>query len=372
MASVPLFDPAEFRIPAGTTHVCAGGETPFLLRHDEALRHYARDKSAGPAGRHAQEAEVARTRRMIAATWGVDLAEIGLVGNVAEGVSMIAESIPWRPGDNAVFDPDEYPSVVAPFAMRRQPQVELRFVPFDDPARVAKAVDRRTRVIGVSHVSFLTGRRHDLAGLRWVADSVGAMLVVDHTQAAGYLPIHGAVADFAFAATYKWMLGTTGVAVAYWNRARQPDWTPTTAGWHSVLSNGRPDYRGGLALQPDATRFTRGNPAHGPVYVLGSALDYLGRFETPALERHVQALTMALLTRMREAEIPSTTPFEAARHGASVCIESPQAAAIVDGMARRGVLAWNGRGRIRFSFHGYNSLSDVDRIMEALIAEWRA
>jgi selenocysteine lyase/cysteine desulfurase len=119
-------------------------------------------------------------------------------------------------------------------------------------------------------------------------------------------------------------------------------------------------------------RFTRGNPAHGPVYVLGSALDYLGRFEIPALERHVQALTTALLAGLREAGIPSTTPVEPARHGASVCIESVHAAAIVEGMARRGVLAWNGRGRVRFSFHGYNSLSDVDRIMEALIAEWRA
>ena len=29
----------------------------------------------------------------------------------------------------------------------------------------------------------------------------------------------------------------------------------------------------------DAMRFTRGNPAHGPVYVLADALDYLARFD---------------------------------------------------------------------------------------------
>jgi selenocysteine lyase/cysteine desulfurase len=39
-------------------------------------------------------------------------------------------------------------------------------------------------------------------------------------------------------------------------------------------------------------------------------------------------------------------------------------------MARRGVLAWNGQGRVRFSFHGYNSRRDVDRAIDALAAEW--
>jgi cysteine desulfurase / selenocysteine lyase len=44
----------------------------------------------------------------------------------------------------------------------------------------------------------------------------------------------------------------------------------------------------------------------------------------------------------------------------------------VEGMAQRGVLAWNGRGRIRISFHGYNGSEDMDRAADALIAEWRA
>jgi selenocysteine lyase/cysteine desulfurase len=59
-----------------------------------------------------------------------------------------------------------------------------------------------------------------------------------------------------------------------------------------------------------------------------------------------------------------------ARHGASVCVPSPRAQAIVERIARRGVLAWNGQGRIRFSFHGYNSRSEVDQAIGALGGEW--
>ena len=209
-----LFDPADFRIPAGITHVCAGGETAFLHRHDAAMSRYAADKSNGIHGRHAQDAEVLRARSLLAASWGVDRGDIGLVANVAEGMSMLVESIDWKPGDNIVVDPDEYPSLVAPVALQRHPHIGIRYARAGDAAALAKVVDARTRMLAVSHVSYLTGERYDLAAMRQVADRVGALLVVDHTQAAGYLPIDPRIADFAFAATYKWLLGMTGTAIA--------------------------------------------------------------------------------------------------------------------------------------------------------------
>jgi selenocysteine lyase/cysteine desulfurase len=368
----PLFDPADFRIPPGIAHVCAAGETPFLRRHDAAFAAYAEDKSAGPPGRARQEARMASARSRAAALFGVDAGDIGFVSSVAEGVSMLVESIDWRPGDTVVVDPDEYPSVVAPVALQRRPEVALRFAPVADPAAVAAAIDARTRMVAVSAVSFLTAARHDLAALRAAADRVGALLVVDVTQGAGWMPLHAGIADFAFSACYKWVLGCTGVGIAYWNRARQPGWMPSTAGWHSIASMARPDWSARPALLPGAARFTRGNPAHLGLYVLDGALDYLDGFGAAAIERHVQALTTAMLARLTDAGIPSTTPADPARHGASVCVASPRAAAIVDGMERRGVLAWNGRGRIRVSFHGYNGSDDMLRASDALIAEWRA
>jgi selenocysteine lyase/cysteine desulfurase len=369
----PLFDLSAFRIPPGVAHVCAGGETPFLRRHDAALLAYAADKSAGAPGREAQEAQVAEARERMAAAWGVDRGDIGFCAHVAEGVSLVVESLDWRAGDNLVVDPDEYPSVVAPAAMRRHPRIEIRLARMGDPAAVAAAVDERTRMIGVSHVSYLTGERYDLAPLRAAADRVGALLVVDHTQAAGYLPIRPQLADFAFAAAYKWLLGMTGTAVAYWNRARRPGWAPATAGWHSLAAGtARPDYAGGgLALVPDAMRFARGNPAHASVYVLNSALDYLGGFDPETVQRHVQALTVALMERFSHAGIPSNTPADPARHGASVCVAHPQAAALARALQERGAWAWNGRGRVRFSFHGYNGIADVERTADAMGAVWR-
>ena len=67
----PLFDPADFRLPAGIAHVCAGGETAALRSHDDALLRYVADKSRGMPGRLAQDAEIEAARSGVAGLWGV-------------------------------------------------------------------------------------------------------------------------------------------------------------------------------------------------------------------------------------------------------------------------------------------------------------
>jgi selenocysteine lyase/cysteine desulfurase len=363
----PLFDPADFRLPPGVAHVCAGGETAALRAHDEALLRYVSDKSRGMPGRSAQEKEIEDARAGMARLWGVDPGDIGFVSNVAEGVSIVAESIDWREGDSIAIDANEYPSVVGPIVMRRHPAIQLRQARGMEPDRLSACVDGSTRIIAASYVSYLTGERVDLVALRALADKVGALLLVDFTQASGYLPIEASVADFAFSACYKWMLGITGVAVACWNRARQPDWAPASAGWHSFAPGSR-GYDTIPALKADAMRFTRGNPAHCPIYVLNSALSYLSRFDMRDVQRHVQTLTVALLDGLAASQVSVMTPSDPARHGASVCVASPRAQAVVDALYAQGVYAWNGQGRVRISFHGYNTMDDVERTVGALRA----
>ncbi|OJW24895.1 MAG: hypothetical protein BGO51_12490 [Rhodospirillales bacterium 69-11] len=368
MSEDPLFDPADFRIPPGVTHVCAGGQSPFLHRHDEVLLRYAADKSSGMAGRAEQDALVERIRMHVASAWTVQAPAIGFVSNVAEGVAMVAESLDWRAGDTVAVDAVEYPSVVAPFA--RRPGVTLRIAQGTDPDRMANVIDRSTRVIATSYVSYLTGERVRLGRLRQLADEVDALLVVDFTQAAGCMPIDASIADFAFSACYKWMLGMTGVAIAYWNRRRQPDWAPRSAGWYSLVPGTRgwdppPD------LRPDAMRFTRGNPAHAAVYVLDSALSYLAQVPPQAVQAHVQALSGALLEALAARQVTCLTPHDPLRHAANVCLAHEKAGAIAEALHARGVYAWNGQGRVRFSFHGYNTMGDVGRITDALDAVLR-
>ena len=209
-AASPLFNPAAFELPKNVVHVCAGGETPPLLRHAASFASYLKDKADGMPGRISQTLVVERVRDRIGKMWRVAPDDVGFVSNVAEGVSMLCESITWQEGDNICFDGNEYPSVVVPFALPAAGVPEIRLAEGKGPNRILEKVDAHTRVIAVSYVSYLNGERFDLANLRAKADEVGAILVVDYTQAAGYLPIDASIADFAFSACYKWLLGITG------------------------------------------------------------------------------------------------------------------------------------------------------------------
>ena len=61
-------------------------------------------------------------------------------------------------------------SVVVPNSIGAMLDVTLRQARGNAPDRFAECVDARTRVIGVSYVSYLTGERHDLSALRALAD----------------------------------------------------------------------------------------------------------------------------------------------------------------------------------------------------------
>ena len=76
--------------------------------------------------------------------------EIALVGNTTAGISLVAEGIDWRPGDNVVTLADEFPSNVYPWFNLESRGVETRRVPTDvsgrlDLEQLAEACDERTR-----------------------------------------------------------------------------------------------------------------------------------------------------------------------------------------------------------------------------------
>ena len=357
-----VFPREAFDIADGVAHLCCGGEPPWWRGHADALARYGAHRNAGWDGRLQQSAEVERVRALFAAAWAVPHADIGFVSSVAEGCGMLGESLDLPPGSNVVAADIEYSSMLGGFALRPGVEIRLGLGLAGLPARV----DARTRVILVSDISQLTGEAADLPALRALADSVGAALVVDFTQAAGWKQVRPEIADFAFSSCYKWLLATTGIAVAYWNQTRQPDWAPHSAGWFSLPM---PIDWAAPRLVPGAMRFCRGNPAFVPLYMLGAAVDAAAGWAAPArLEAHVHGLTAAFRQGVLEAQLPCLTP---ASHGANVCLPHPASEALVAALHERGVMAWGGRGRVRFSFHGYNDQADVEAGLTALREVWR-
>jgi cysteine desulfurase / selenocysteine lyase len=366
----PLIAKSDFVGLERIAHLCTGGEAPWLRSHDQAAARMGALKSAGMAGRQQLFAVYERAKSRAARMLGVEPARVAFLAHSSEGLNQAVKSVVWRPGDNVVFADLEYPSLIYPAAVLEELGVEPRvvrtrghYLALDE---LAKSVDRRTRLILVSQVSYLTGQRVDLARCAEIARGAGAWLAVDATHALGVAPVPGELCDFVVSSCYKWLLATHGVGIFAYNPSRVGDIEPATMGWHSVLHRGGYDDPLKMPLRPDASRLEAGNPNFLGLFVLDNALGVHEGLDRAAALEYVLDLSGELRHSLVERGFPVITPEAREERAGNVCFLEPDAQGLADRLADRGVLVWGGEGRIRVSTHVYNDGEDVGRLLEAL------
>ncbi len=361
----------DFLHAPSVAHLCAGGETAILQSHQAVIARFFQQKSEGMAGREeGLMGTLERCRARAAALLSVDAADIAFLDSATDGVNQLAAGLDWRAGDSVVVEDIEYPSDIYPWTRLEERGVTVRIARQwgAEPTleRLAAAMDDRTRVLSISQVSFLTGRRYRLEDLRALADRFGALLSVDATHAAGVVPVPARYADVLVSSCYKFLLGVHGSAIFYRNPARLANLPPQTIGWHSITGARSIATPAAYQLAPDASSFEAGNPPFMALAILDNALAYLEAVGIERIERHVLALGGKLWHALHDRDLTLLTPEDPARRGPNICFAWPEPAALVRALAARGVLVWGGDGRIRVSFHLYNDEADVERLLAAL------
>lgn len=365
-----LFDKSLFiGLDDRVAHLAAGGEAPMLHAGQTAVAEFCGLKGRGMAGRDRFYDRYRETKAMLAKLLGADSPEdIAFLANASDGINMVARSVQWRPGDEVITLSGEFPSSSFPWLAQRKHGVSLRVVdPGSDPeGAISAGVTDRTRVICVSHVSYLTGLRLDLERLGEIARSCGALLVVDASHSLGALPVAARHCDFVVSCCYKFLLATHGVGICYWNRERLPGLFESSVGWHSTAWPSLEERKSGYRLEEGATRLELGNPSFITLFVLHAALKLLLSVSPAALEEHLVNLGTEMRVGLQELDLPILTPQEPARRGTNIVFAAQDDDRIVKSLADRNVLAWSGDGRVRFSLHGYNDRQDAGRALKAL------
>jgi len=345
----------------------------MLKSHGEAVARFLADKALGEPCRQRLEETYHRCKGKAAQLLGGSPEEYAFLSSSSEGVNLVAHAIQWQPGDNVVVCDVEFPSEVLPWTWLERQGVSIRIVNhkgwqihLED---IEAAIDERTRVVVVSHVSYFTGQRLSLSKLSATVRAAGALFLVDATHSAGVVPVQATDADILVASCYKWLLGVHGTAIFYWNRDRLPWLEPPFLGWNTGVTI--PDWRTPTSyqLRASADRFVPGNPGFISIYILENALDHFLHIGVPAIERHVLGLSGRVWQGVNSLGWELMTPYEAELRAGNVCFMSADLAAITSGLAARGILVWGdygGVGRIRVSTHLYNDENDVDKLLSAL------
>jgi selenocysteine lyase/cysteine desulfurase len=187
----------------------------------EALAGYAHELAEYAYLRGTFYRTAERVRQSAAKLINADASEITFIKNTSEGVNFIANGIQWISGDNVVSTSMEFPANVYAWMALESRGVGLKRVaeedgrvPFD---RIAKAIDRRTRLVAISSVQWSNGFRVDLARLGELCREKGVLLFVDAIQSLGVHPLDVRTMniDFLAAGGHKWLTSPEGTGLFY-------------------------------------------------------------------------------------------------------------------------------------------------------------
>jgi len=280
---------------------------------------------------------------------GVPVEQVAIGPNVSTLVGLVAASIP----DGAhVLVPDvEFTSLLFPFMVQEHRGVTVRLVP---PDQLASEIEPHVDVVAFSAVQMATGEVADLDAIAAAAAEHGVFTVVDATQAVGWLPFAEARFDVVAAHAYKWMMSPRGTAFMAIGPQRMEAVVPHTAGWYAGEDPLQTFFGGPLRLAASARRFDT-SPAWFMWVATAAALDVIERVGVDEIHAH----DVALANRFRAG-----LGLEPSNSAIVFC----DIADAADKLERAGIRAAVRGGRLRTSWHVYNTDADVARTLDVLLA----
>ena len=269
-----------------------------------------------------------RSMERLAAFFGVDRDELGLMRGVSEGFLTVLRGLQWQTGDQIVITAEEEAALLLPcLHLRDLYGVEVVKVPLveDVEEQVQAVADRlthRTRLLAFSHVTTDTGFRFPAAEMCALAREREVLSFVDMAHSAGLYPmsLRDLGCDFAGILSYKWMYAPYAAAVLYVHPERLHDIQVCYAGGRAEAWL---DFRADqFELKETAERFQYGPWSWPLVHAWVSALDYLSEIGLEAIWERTTALTGRLKAGIQD--IPGgrlLTPNAPSRSAALVSFE---------------------------------------------------
>ncbi len=272
---------------------------------------------------------------------------VATAATVSDLIGLVAASLP---DGTRVLAPDiDFASVLFPFMAQAHRGVTMRLVAPED---IPDAIDARTDVVAASAVQMATGEVADLDAIAEAAAAHGAMTVIDATQALGWLPLDASRFDVVACHAYKWLMSPRGTAFMTVRPERLEAIVPVAAGWFAG-EDVHASYFGPPLRLAETARRLDSSPAWFSWVGTQPALALVNAIGVEAIHAH----DVGLANRFRAGL--GLEPSDSAIVSADVpgARERLEAAGIV--AAERG-------GRLRASWHVYNTEADVDAALDAL------
>jgi cysteine desulfurase/selenocysteine lyase len=248
-----------------------------------------------------------------------------------------------------------------------------------DLSQIDQLINERTKVVSLTWVSNMLGTINPVREIADKAHAVGALVVVDASQAAPQMPVDvvASGADFLAFTGHK-VVGPTGIGVLWGRRDALEKLPPFLGGGEMIrtVTMEKSTYAG------IPSRFEAGTPPIVQAVGLGAAVEYLGHVGLDNIRAHEEAITGYLLEGLASVGGVSVLgPKEAAARGGAVSFEVDQVhphdvAQLLDS---RGIAVRAGhhctkpahkrfgvQASVRASSYLYTTPAEIDALIEGL------
>jgi cysteine desulfurase/selenocysteine lyase len=298
--------------------------------------------------------------------------EIAFVKSTSHGLSIVAQGLDWRPGDNVLIYEKEFPSNIYPWLNLRSRGVEVRTIPSRD-GRIAMhdielLMDARTRLLTISSVQYSNGFRIDLTKVGALCREKQVLFCVDAIQSLGLIPmaVRDCQIDFLSADAHKWLLGPEGIGIFYCRKELAEQLSPPLIGWKSVQNEFEFD-RTELLLKTNALRFEEGSMNLMGIIGLGAALDLLFEVGIEHVEQRVLDLGDLIIQEALKRGYRVQTPGGRHERGGNITFSGDfDPAAMQDALREQRIMVSARGGGIRASPHFYNTGEDIAGLFSAM------
>jgi selenocysteine lyase/cysteine desulfurase len=277
----------------------------------------------------------------------VDPAQVATGASVSQLVGYIAASLPQ--GSRILVPEGDFTSLIWPFLVHRDRGVDVVAAPF---AELAGHIDEGVSVVALSIVQSATGEIAAVDDIIARAHAYGAQVLADATQACGWLPVDARIFDYLVCAGYKWLMTPRGTAFLVVREDRTDDLRPLGAGWFAAEDIHGSYYGHSIALAEESRRLDL-SPAWFSWVGATASLQLILDIGVEDILEHNLGLVRGFMAAIgREAN-----------ESAIVSVRVPDIEARLRG---RSVKVSLREGRLRASFHIYNSEADVQALIDAL------
>jgi cysteine desulfurase/selenocysteine lyase len=223
-----------------------------------------------------------QTRQKTAEFLGIRWKSIIFTKNATEGFNLVAYS--WgqknlKSGDTILISKAEHNANLLPWLrLAQEKNLHIQYIDLDpngniDTKHVADLIDeRKPKLVAIHHISNVVGQVQDVEVIGDLCRDVGAVCIVDGTQAVGHIPVDlsKSLVDFYIFSSHK-MYGPHGVGVIAVNLERYPEMQPFLLGGGPVQQVSEKSYE--LVEPPEL--FEPGTPNIADIAGFSAALELL-------------------------------------------------------------------------------------------------